>query len=223
MNKYIAYYRVSTKQQGQSGLGLEAQQAAVRQFTGNCKECIVAEVTEIETGTSKRVRTKIQEAIELAKKSNAILLIAKLDRLARNVHFVSSLMESKVQFKACDMPEADNFTIHIFAALAEREAKLISDGTKAALQAKKARGEKINKVSNLNEENRQKGRSVQSIKARNDDSMQRAAAMIEMYRNQGLSFEQIASKLNGAKFKTRKNKDFQPMQVYRIFKPITTG
>jgi DNA invertase Pin-like site-specific DNA recombinase len=218
MIKYVAYYRVSTKQQGQSGLGLEAQQAAVRQFTGNCMECIVAEVTEIETGTSKRVRTKIHEAIELAKKNNAVLLIAKLDRLARNVHFVSSLMESKVQFKACDMPEADNFTIHIFAALAEREAKLISERTKAALQAKKARGEQVNRVSNLSEENRKKGRSIQAVKARSDDSIQRAAAMIKMYRKEGLSFEQIAEKLNQAKFKTRENKQFMPMQVYRIYK-----
>jgi DNA invertase Pin-like site-specific DNA recombinase len=217
-SKYIAYYRVSTKQQGQSGLGLEAQQAAVRGFTGNCKDCIVAEVTEIETGTSKRVRTKILEAIELAKKHNAILLIAKLDRLARNVHFVSSLMESKVAFKACDMPEADNFTIHIFAALAEREAKLISERTKAALEAKKARGEKVNRISNLTEDSRQKGRVIQTEKAYSDEAVRRAAAMIKMYRNQGLSFEQIAQKLNQAAFKTRKNKPFAPMQVYRIFK-----
>ncbi len=101
----------------------------MRQFTGNCPDCIIAEVTEIETGTSKRIRTKLQEAVIMAKKHNDLLLIAKLDRLACNMHFVSSLMESKVAFKACDMPEADNFIKHIFAALAEREAKLISDRT----------------------------------------------------------------------------------------------
>jgi DNA invertase Pin-like site-specific DNA recombinase len=85
-------------------------------------------------------------------------LIAKLDRLARNVHFVSSLIESKVPFKACDMPEADNFTIHIFSALAEREAKLISELTEAALGAKKARREKVKRVSNLTDDCRRKGR-----------------------------------------------------------------
>jgi DNA invertase Pin-like site-specific DNA recombinase len=178
----------------------------------------VAEVTEIETGTSKRVHTKIQEAIELAKKNNAILLIAKLDRLSRNVHFVSSLMESKVAFKACDMPEADNFTIHIFSALAEREAKLISERTRAALQAKKARGEEVNRVSNLTDEIRLKGSQVMSNKAKTDESAQRAAALIGMYRSQGLSYEAIAEKLNSAKFRTRDNKAFLPMQVYRIYK-----
>jgi DNA invertase Pin-like site-specific DNA recombinase len=216
--KYVAYYRVSTKQQGQSGLGLEAQREAVRRFTGNCEACIVAEVTEIETGTSKRIRTKIYVAITLAKKHNAILLIAKLDRLARNVHFVSSLMESKVPFKACDMPEADNFTIHIFSALAEREAKLVSERTRAALGAKKARGEKVNRVSNLTDECRSKGRQVLISKAKTDESAQRAAALIGMYRSQGLSYEAIAEKLNSAKFRTRDNKAFLPMQVYRIYK-----
>ncbi len=216
--KYVAYYRVSTKKQGESGLGLEAQQAAVRQFTGNCADCIIAQFTEVETGTSKRQRTKIFEAIEYAKKHSAILLIAKLDRLARNVHFVSSLMESKVQFKACDMPEADNFTIHIFAALAEREARLISERTKAALQAKRARGETIQRKANLTDDDRKKGSTATATRARTDESVQRAAAMIRMYRNEGLSFEQIAKKLNQAAFKTRENKPFQPMQVYRIFK-----
>ncbi len=218
ITKYIAYYRVSTKQQGQSGLGLEAQRAAVRGFTGNCSACILAEVTEIETGTSKRVRTKLLEAIELAKKHNAILLIAKLDRLARNVHFVSSLMESKVPFKACDMPEADNFTIHIFAALAEREAKLISERTRAALQAKGVRGEKINRVSNLTDNSRQKGRNTMALKAKIDESVQRASAMIDMYREGGLTYREITEKLNEKQFRTREGKPFSPMQVYRIYK-----
>jgi DNA invertase Pin-like site-specific DNA recombinase len=126
--KYVAYYRVSNKQQGQSGLGLEAQRAAVRGFTGNCKDCIVGEVTEIETGTSKRIRTKIYEAITLAKKHNAILLIAKLDRFARNVHFVSSLMESKVPFKACHMPEADNLPFIYFQLLPNGKQNLYRSG-----------------------------------------------------------------------------------------------
>jgi DNA invertase Pin-like site-specific DNA recombinase len=220
--KYVAYYRVSTKQQGQSGLGLEAQQAAVRQYTGNCSDCVIAEFTEVETGTSKKQRTKIYEAIAHAKKHNAVLLIAKLDRLARNVHFVSSLMESKVAFKACDMPEADNFTIHIFAALAEREARLISERTKAALAAKKARGETIQRKVNLTDQDRQKGRQTVALRARTDESVQRAAAMIRMYRNEGLSFEQIADRLNQAAFRTREGKPFLPMQVYRIHQRVTT-
>lgn len=216
MSKFVAYYRVSTDRQGQSGLGLAAQKAAVRKYTGNCKSCIIAEFTEIETGTNKRKRTEIVKAIEAAKKHDAILIIAKLDRLARNVHFVSTLMESGVKFVACDMPEADPFTIHIFAALAEREAKLISERTRAALEARRKRvGEW--RVSNLDNEARARAWAANSRKAAQNENNRKASGYIEMLRQAGMSYAAIADKLNAEGFRTSRGKYFAPMTVKRLY------
>jgi DNA invertase Pin-like site-specific DNA recombinase len=142
--KYIAYYRVSTQKQGVSGLGLEDQQAAVRSHLNGGDWQIIAEVTEIESGTkSDRKRPKLAEALRLCRIHNATLIIAKLDRLARNVAFVSNLMESNVEFVAVDFPTANRLTVHILAAVAEHEAKCISQRTSAAMQAAKARGRRF--------------------------------------------------------------------------------
>ena len=135
---YVAYYRVSTQKQGQSGLGLEAQQAAVYAFVGSSTG-LLAEFTEVESGRNNR-RPQLLAAVDLAREHGAVLLVAKLDRLARNVAFLATLMESRVRFKAVDVPQADEFTIHILAAVAQREAEAISQRTCAALAAKKARG-----------------------------------------------------------------------------------
>lgn len=211
--KYVAYYRVSTKKQGESGLGLEAQRRTVEQFCLSGQ--ILAEYTDIESGKNNN-RPELLKAIAYAKQHGALLIIAKLDRLSRNVFFISSLMESKVQFKACDLPEADHFTVHLFAALAEKERKMISERTKAALAAKAARGEVINRKNNISEEARQKARQTISTKARKDESVQRAAALIEMYREKGMSYALIAEKLNQSRYTTRTGKPFHAMQVQRI-------
>lgn len=134
---YIAYYRVSTQRQGQSGLGLEAQQSAVKKFVG--VNPLLSEFVEIESGT-KADRPQLRKALAMAKSHKAILVIAKLDRLARNVHFISGLLESGVQFIAVDMPEADRTFLQMAAVFAEWEARKISERTKAALQAAKDRG-----------------------------------------------------------------------------------
>lgn len=142
--KFVAYYRVSTAQQGQSGLGLEAQREAVMRYLSTGGWPPLAEFTEVETGKGSNAldrRPQLQAALAFAKKHKATLIIAKLDRLARNVHFVSGLMETGVPFVAADRPDADRFLIHLEAALAEREAKMVSDRTKAALAAAKARGQ----------------------------------------------------------------------------------
>jgi DNA invertase Pin-like site-specific DNA recombinase len=138
--QFVAYYRVSTDKQGRSGLGLEAQQEAVRQFVGAAK--VIASYKEIETGRNND-RPKLSEAIAHAKRAKARLVIAKLDRLSRNVHFTSGLIETGVDFVACDNPNANRLTIHILAAVAEDEAERISSRTKAALAALKARGVKL--------------------------------------------------------------------------------
>ncbi len=141
LKKYIAYYRVSTDKQGRSGLGLEAQQQAVNFFLKGRGE-LIQSFTEIESGR-KNDRPELLTALDECRKNKAVLVIAKLDRLARNVYFISGLMESGVEFVAVDMPEANRLTIHILAAVAEHEREMISQRTKAALQAAKKRGVKL--------------------------------------------------------------------------------
>lgn len=136
--KWVAYYRVSTVRQGESGLGLEAQQSAVESFLRG-RGILLAEFVEVESGKKVR-RPQLDEALRLCRKTKATLVIAKLDRLARNVHFISGLLEAGVDFRAVDAPSKDRFILHIQAAFAEEEARRISERTKAALAAAKARG-----------------------------------------------------------------------------------
>jgi DNA invertase Pin-like site-specific DNA recombinase len=140
--KFVAYYRVSTQKQGQSGLGLEAQQAAVQAYLNGGKWKIIDKFIEVESG-KRSDRPELANALALCRKHKATLVIAKLDRLARTVHFISGLMESGVNFVATDCPNDDRFMLHIRAAMAEDEARKISERTKAALAAAKARGVKL--------------------------------------------------------------------------------
>lgn len=134
--KFIAYYRVSTNRQGKSGLGLEAQQKAVKDYLGGNGWELIGEYTEVESGKRKQ-RPELTKALAECKKHKATLVIAKLDRLARNVHFITGLMESKVAFIAADMPEADRAFLQIAAVFAEWEGRKISERTKAALARSK--------------------------------------------------------------------------------------
>jgi DNA invertase Pin-like site-specific DNA recombinase len=137
--KFVSYLRVSTARQGISGLGLEAQREAVAGYLNGGRWTLAQEVVEVESG-KRNDRPAIAEALRLCRLHRATLIIAKLDRLARNVHFISSLMESGVDFIAVDFPQANRLTVHILAAVAEHEAAMISTRTKAALAAAKARG-----------------------------------------------------------------------------------
>lgn len=139
MQKYVLYYRVSTQRQGRSGLGIEAQEAAVVAFLSARDTHVIGEYREIESGR-KNDRQQLAAAMKMCRMTNSTLLIAKLDRLARNVAFISALMESGIDFTAVDFPEANRLTVHILAAVAEHEAMMISERTKAALAARKARG-----------------------------------------------------------------------------------
>ena len=141
--KAVSYYRVSTARQGASGLGLEAQRASVTAYAKANGLAIVSEFTEIETGTRKKKRKVIYKELAAAKACDGVLLIAKLDRLARNVVFISTLMESGAPFVCVDFPQVTNLTLHILAAVAEEEARMISARTKAALKRAKARGTKL--------------------------------------------------------------------------------
>lgn len=138
--KFVAYYRVSTDRQGVSGLGLDAQRDAVAKHVGTSE--LVAEFTEVESGR-KNDRAQLAQALATAKRTKSTLVIAKLDRLARNVHFISGLLESNVPFVCADMPEADRTFLQMMAVFAEYEAKKISERTRAALQAAKAQGRQL--------------------------------------------------------------------------------
>lgn len=139
---FVAYLRVSTDKQGRSGLGLEAQQAAIAAFLQRGDKLLTPPFTEVESGRNAD-RPQLRAAMGKCRATGATLLIARLDRLARNVRFISALMEQGVPFVACDMPTATPFMLHIYAAVAEEEARAISRRTKAALAAAKARGVKL--------------------------------------------------------------------------------
>ncbi|GJD33999.1 recombinase family protein [Methylobacterium aerolatum] len=142
MTTYVAYCRVSTDKQGRSGLGLEAQRAAISAFLRPGDALLQPPYVEVESGR-RADRPELRAAIERCRRTGATLLIAKLDRLARNVAFVSGLRESGVEFRACDFPDANRLMVHILVAFAEHEAEMISERTKAALAAAKARGVKL--------------------------------------------------------------------------------
>jgi DNA invertase Pin-like site-specific DNA recombinase len=139
---YVAYFRVSTQRQGQSGLGLEAQQQAVREYVERCGGHLAAEYVEVESG-AKCDRPELAAALEQTKDLDGTLLIAKLDRLSRNLAFIANLMESGAKLVCCDMPEANELTLHIMAVMAQHERKMISERTKLALAAAKRRGVKL--------------------------------------------------------------------------------
>lgn len=209
----IAYYRVSTKKQGASGLGLDAQKSAVNSYATAHGLTITAEFTEIETGTNKAARPEISRAIEAAKTSGGRLVIAKLDRLARNVTFISALMDSGIDFVACDMPDANRLTIHIMAAMAEHEAHAISARTKAALDAKRARDGEW-RVSQLDDDARAKSAETrQQMAAAHNAPILRYAQLMKNY---NFSLNDIARRLNEDGFRTIRGNKFSAMTVKRL-------
>jgi DNA invertase Pin-like site-specific DNA recombinase len=137
--KFVAYFRVSTDKQGKSGLGLEAQRQAVLQFLDGGSWSLVGEFTEVESG-KRNERPELEKALGACKRQRAKLVIAKLDRLSRNLAFIATLMDSGVEFVAVDNPHANKLTVHILAAVAQHEREMIAQRTKDALQAAKARG-----------------------------------------------------------------------------------
>lgn len=137
--RYVTYYRVSTQKQGQSRLGLDAQKQAVKEFLIQFSGAVVAEFIEVESG-KRADRPEFTKAADYAELANATVLVAKLDRLSRDLHFITSLQKRGIKFKLCDLPEIDQLTIHILAAMAEHEARMISVRTKQALAVAKSRG-----------------------------------------------------------------------------------
>ena len=213
--QYVAYYRVSTKQQGKSGLGLEAQKAEVNRYL-KADDTIIKEFTEVSSGKNDQ-RVEIAKAIEYCIKNDATLLIAKLDRLSRNVSFIFQLRDSKVNFVCCDIPDANTLTIGIFATMAQHEREIISKRTKAALAARKAKGLPLGTPKNLTDSGRQKAWAVNREKAASNDNNNRAAMLIAEYKKQGMTLQAIADKLNTNNFRTSTGKQFHKTTVTRIY------
>lgn len=210
MTEYVAYYRVSTDRQGKSGLGLEAQQKAVADFTGGAG--VLGEFVEVESG-KRADRPELIKAIALAKKNKARLVIAKLDRLSRNVAFIANLMDSGVDFVACDMPEANKLTIHILAAVAEHEREMISQRTKAALQAAKARGVKLG--SPIPEKGSRAGLS--RIRASADQFARNILPVVREIEGAGVkTYRGIAKALNARGIQTARGGEWHPATVRNL-------
>lgn len=187
----VAYLRVSTGRQGSSGLGLEAQREAVARYAGAARLHLIGEYVEVETGKGSNAlakRPQLLAALTEAKRRKAKLVLAKLDRLARNVHFVSGLMETGVDFAVADMPHADRFQLHLFAALAEKEGEIISQRTKDALAAAKARGTVL-------------GRNGAILASRNREEaaarLQPLSDRLRTMRADGMSMRSMIAALNG--------------------------
>jgi len=194
--RFVTYLRVSTDRQGASGLGLEAQRAAVQAHVAERGE-VLAEFVEIESGTDNS-RPQLQRALTEAKRKGAVLVIAKLDRLARNVAFVSALLEAGVDIEAADLPHANRFVMHIMAAVAEEEARAISARTKAALQAAKARGVALGARNPAIRAGLERGavRSLATRQAAADNHAATVAGRIHSMQQDGLSLRAIAERFN---------------------------
>ncbi|SDL94497.1 recombinase family protein [Paracoccus chinensis] len=199
---FVTYLRVSTDRQGRSGLGLEAQRKAVADHVAG-KGAIVAEYVEVESG-KRSVRPQLARALVEARRLDAVLLIAKLDRLARNVAFIANLLESGAEIAAADMPEANRFLLHVMAAVAEHEAQAISDRTRAALAAAKARGVALGwSMPERRDEQRQAARKGAAKNAQKADW--HAANVLPVIRQiaaGGVSLRHIADELNTRGIKT---------------------
>jgi DNA invertase Pin-like site-specific DNA recombinase len=205
--QFVAYYRVSTDRQGRSGLGLEAQQAAVSGFVGHGGN-LVAQFTEVESGR-KNDRPQLAAALAICKQRKARLVIAKLDRLARNVAFIANLMESGVEFIAVDMPEANRLTLHILAAVAEHEREAISKRTKEALQAAKVRGRQLGNPSPA----RSLGKGRMTAQDRLSKYRDNVRPIIDQLRSEGLGLRAMARELNQRGLLTVRGRSWQATSV----------
>lgn len=218
----VAYYRVSTRKQGESGLGLESQRQIVSGFASEKSSKIIGEFTEVESGRkSDKQRKQLAAALDMCKQTGAVLVIAKLDRLARNLEFVCSLQNSGVNFIACDMPTANKFTVQVMSAFAQQERESISERVKSALVIAKQRGVVLGSPQNLTDSGRELGLAARRENAANNENNQKAMVVIEQMRKSGAAWSAIATKLNGSGFKTRRGKEFQAVQVQRLAARIT--
>jgi len=203
---FVAYLRVSTTRQGVSGLGLEAQRSTVEGYVTQVGGHLLEEFVEVESG-KVRDRPILHRALARCRSTGAVLVIAKLDRLARNVAFVSSLMEAKTEFVACDMPFANRLLVHVIAAFAEHERDLIAARTRAALAAAKAKGVRLGTYGAVLAERR---------KAEASEHAQGLQSILAPLASQGLTLKALAGHLNGLGILTREGAAWCPTTVRRV-------
>ncbi|MFR9527522.1 MAG: recombinase family protein [Rikenellaceae bacterium] len=210
---YVAYLRQSTQKQNISGLGIEAQREIIKNHIK--EKPIIAEFVETESGR-KNDRPKLAKALELCRKTKSVLVVAKLDRLARSVSFISRLLESETEILFVDFPTANKLVLHIISSIAEYEAGLISQRTKQSLKAKQARGATLGKPENLSnnlEKAITNSRKTCQAKALSNPNNQRAAAMIKLLHKETTNLSHIARQLNEQGFSTAKGGKFRGSQV----------
>ena len=217
--KYVAYLRVSTQKQGFSGLGLESQREIIQNYLYDITP--ISEFIEVESGR-KSNRPKLKEALDLCRKTGATLIVAKLDRLARNVSFLSSLLENDVEIVFCDFPQANKMVLHILAAISQYEAELIATRTRQALAAKKARGgAKLGNPEHLldkHEEAIANSNKTNREKAKRNPNNKRAVAFLKVLVGQDITLNQMAEILNKEGFVTSQGYQFSPSTVYKLIK-----
>lgn len=215
--KYVAYYRVSTKKQGYSGLGIEAQKAMVAGFLKPDDE-VLDEFTEVESGRCKN-RPILIKALLFAKHKNATLLIAKLDRLTRSVRFITELQESNVKFVACDCPEANETMVQLMVVMAEWEARQTSERTKAALAQAKLRGVKLGRPQNLRTTQADRQKAVKALQEKADNFAKSMMPIISDIQSGGIvSYRGIARELNRRDFKTSRKRQWTGTTVRNLLK-----
>lgn len=215
--RFVSYLRVSTAQQGVSGLGLEAQRATVATHLNGGRWMLVREFVEVESG-KRNDRPELEKALRLCRQKRATLVISKLDRLARNVHFISGLMESGVEFVACDMPAANKFVLHVMAAVAEQEAEAISKRTKAALAAARERGTVLGGRRVSAERFAEIGAQAREVRSRQATKFaQTIIPVIEEIKSKGaVTLRQIAAELNERSVDAPRGGQWSASQVSRI-------
>jgi DNA invertase Pin-like site-specific DNA recombinase len=219
--KFVVYYRVSTQKQGRSRLGLEAQREAVVNYLNGGNWSIAAEFTEVESG-KRSDRPEFAKALAACRLHRATLVIAKLDRLARKVHFVSSLMESGVEFVAADNPHANKLTIHILVAMAEHEAEMISDRTKKALAAAKKRGTVLGGFRGKVPTAKHRAMSAAARQRKADDRVTDLAPIVKELQDAGAtSLRALAAGLNERQIPTSRGQgEWSAVQVARVLERI---
>ena len=218
MTKYVAYLRVSTQKQGYSGLGLEAQREIIHNYLHD--KIPISEYVEVESGR-KSDRPKLKEALSQCRKEGAILIVAKLDRLARSVSFLSSLLESDVEIVFCDFPQANKMVLHIISAISQYEAELTAARTKAALQAKKARGFKLGNPEHLLDKHEEAiQNSIKTCKAKADSNPnnKRAIALLRTLVKEERTYQEMAEILNREGFVSSHGCSFTKSTVYKLIK-----
>lgn len=214
---HVAYIRVSTKKQQKSGLGLEAQKAIIEHYSNQEQAKIIKYYIETESGKEMENRPQLQEAISFCKSQKAVLVVAKLDRLSRDVEHIFTIKKQLGDyFKSCDLPSTDSLTLSIFAGLAQREREIISIRTKLALQEKKKQGVKLGSPQNLTQEARQKGAEANKQKAKDTRSNKIAITLIDSMRKDGQTYQAIADQLNHIGLKTARGKEYKRSTVKMI-------